>query len=156
MQLHDTLSETVCHRYRHIFRFDKLLFADPGPPPCISCKTENEARAAQNLRPREAGWLRLNVLLYGEHNSAEEEVGELITHDIEEKLGLLLVVDTSMSVPAVRKLVKDFAKSTSPSGITAWLKDDPPKSTCINLYNVVVVGYCQAFARDINTSSSPQ
>jgi NAD-dependent histone deacetylase SIR2 len=71
-------------------------------------------------RSRKTGYLRASVVLYGEEHPQGELIGSAVERDLkgtgkkeekEGKVDLLLVAGTSLSIPGVKRIVKEMARA---------------------------------------------
>ena len=151
IQLHGGLGRMECHSCHTVSRLDASLFVGSVPPPCKNCQMKNEQRANEGKRQRGIGRLRPKILLYEEHNPAEKEVGTCIAENLKTRPDLMLVVGTSLRVPAVRQIVQDFEKSlVSDSGILVWLNTEGPRKSLNVNWDLVVQQDCQMVAKELN------
>jgi NAD-dependent SIR2 family protein deacetylase len=94
----------------------------PLPPhllPCPTCDLASSIRSALSERTRKTGYLRASVVLYGEEHPQGESIGSAVERDLkgtgrkdekEGKVDLLLVAGTSLSIPGVKRIVKEMAR----------------------------------------------
>jgi NAD-dependent histone deacetylase SIR2 len=90
------------------------------PVACPECKKEASIRSALSERQRRVGTLRASVVLYGEEHPQGEAIGTVMERDLrgtgprgerEGRADLLIVAGTSLSIPGVKRIVKEMAKS---------------------------------------------
>lgn len=114
--LHGTLANLECSRCS----FSKpLRDAIPLPPellPCPSCEDAWEERVESSQRPRSIGFLRASVLLYGEEHRHGDSIGAVVERDLlgrlkDERMDLLVVAGTTLQIPGVKRMIKEFAKA---------------------------------------------
>jgi NAD-dependent histone deacetylase SIR2 len=60
--------------------------------------------------------LRPDIVLYGEHQNNGEDIADMVNHDLDTKPDMLIVMGTSLSVPALKCLVKHFANEVHKHG----------------------------------------
>lgn len=103
----------------------ELLASGPTSIPCFECKEADEIRSVASLRSRGIGRMRAGVVLYGEEHPRGEDIGRVVERDLkgsrakkgnggavesEGKADLLVVVGTSLVVPGMRTLVREFGR----------------------------------------------
>ncbi|CAG8543135.1 2684_t:CDS:2, partial [Dentiscutata heterogama] len=54
--------------------------------------------------------LKLTVILYGDSHPKGLEIGQISAHD-QDKANCLVIMGTSLRIPGVKALIKDFAKA---------------------------------------------
>ncbi|WVQ99874.1 hypothetical protein IAU59_007017 [Kwoniella sp. CBS 9459] len=126
--LHCTLCHTLVPLASHI----------PLPPdaiPCPTCQLDRTIRSALSERPRKSGQLRPSVVLYGEEHPQGELIGQAVERDLK-SVDALLVVGTSLSVPGVKRIVKEMSKvihsklakkrGKKVGGSVVYVNDEPP------------------------------
>jgi NAD-dependent histone deacetylase SIR2 len=68
------------------------------------------------LRKRPKGWLRPDIILYGEIQYNGDDLAEIICQDCRRKPDMLLVMGTSLKVDALRAVVKRFSQAVHAEG----------------------------------------
>lgn len=114
--LHGTLANLECTRCSYS---QPLRDAIPLPPemlPCPSCEDAWEERVESSQRPRSIGFLRASVLLYGEEHRHGDSIGAVVERDLlgrlkDERMDLLIVAGTTLQIPGVKRMIKEFAKA---------------------------------------------
>ena len=85
------------------------------PPLCPQCIALEETRQVIGKRSRGVGKLRPSVVLYNEDHKDGEEVGNIARRDLRGNgragADLLLVAGTSLRVPGVKRIVREFSKA---------------------------------------------
>jgi NAD-dependent SIR2 family protein deacetylase len=87
-------------------------------PECPECTEQGMIRQQSRKRRRVIGSLRPSIVLYGESHWDSEEISQIIFNDFSRKrrkvvysgIDLLLVAGTSLSIPGVKNIIKDFKK----------------------------------------------
>jgi NAD+-dependent protein deacetylase SIR2 len=151
VQLHGSLTKMVCQKCNIISDFEPARFNGSQAPLCDVC-TENDAvRAAAGKRIHGVGKLRPRILLYNEHNPDEETVGSIVTSDLKSCPDAVIVVGTSLSVPGVRRIVREMcdAVHNGPHGVAVWINPLPPPGgkDFAGCWDVVVKGASDEVAR---------
>ncbi|GHJ84322.1 hypothetical protein NliqN6_0724 [Naganishia liquefaciens] len=114
--LHGTLTSLECTRCSYS---EPLYSAIPLPGemlPCPSCEDEQDERIESSQRPRSIGFLRASVLLYGEEHRHGDSIGAVVERDLigrlkDERMDLLIVAGTTLQIPGVKRMIKEFAKA---------------------------------------------
>lgn len=114
--LHGTLASLECTRCSYS---EPLISAIPLPGemlPCPSCEDEQDERIESSQRPRSIGFLRASVLLYGEEHRHGDSIGAVVERDLigrlkDERMDLLIVAGTTLQIPGVKRMIKEFAKA---------------------------------------------
>lgn len=83
---------------------------------CPTCEARALARELNGRRRTAVGWMRPNVVLYGEPHPEAEEIGSRISKDLKKRPDCLVVIGTSLAVTGIKTLVKDFAKEVKENG----------------------------------------
>ncbi|CAG8840942.1 12729_t:CDS:1, partial [Racocetra persica] len=66
------------------------------------------ARIEQGRRPHTIGHLKLTVILYGDSHPKGLEIRQIAEHD-QYKVDCLVIMGTSLRIPGVKALIKEFA-----------------------------------------------
>lgn len=98
---------------------------------------------------RATGGLKPRIVLYNERGPDADAIGKVSEADVRRVPDVVMVVGTSLTNPGVRRLVKKLFRATRSKqhGPTAWLNVDPPPQETNNLWNLVIRGRCDDFAR---------
>ncbi|WWC63166.1 uncharacterized protein I303_105766 [Kwoniella dejecticola CBS 10117] len=107
--LHGLLTHLRCTLCHTKVPMSDYLPLPPHPVPCPSCKFHAELRDALYERRRSSGMLRADVVLYGEEHPQGEVIGQQVEKDLK-VVDCLLVVGTTLSVPGVKRIVKEMSK----------------------------------------------
>jgi NAD-dependent SIR2 family protein deacetylase len=118
--LHGQLSTLHCPLCLTSVPLADHLPLPPHPLPCPTCDLSSSIRSALSERSRKTGYLRASVVLYGEEHPQGELIGSAVERDLkgsgkkgekEGKVDLLLVAGTSLSIPGVKRIVKEMARA---------------------------------------------
>lgn len=118
--LHGLLSTLHCTLCRASVPITKHLPLPGEPIACPDCDFHSTLRSALSERARKVGTLRASVVLYGEEHPEGDLIGSVMERDLrgtgrrgerEGRADLLLVAGTSLSIPGVKRIVKEMAKS---------------------------------------------
>ena len=131
IQLHGGLEKMVCTKCGQLEPFDGDRFTSHEAPLCNTCLTQEELRMKfANKRRQGVGRIRPRIVLYNESNPDEEAIGNVSMADLRNRPDAVLVVGTSLKIPGVRRLVKEFCQVTRGrrDGFTAWINLDAEPS----------------------------
>ncbi|KAJ9112364.1 hypothetical protein QFC19_000784 [Naganishia cerealis] len=114
--LHGTLANLECTRCSHSQPLRDSLPLPLELMPCPSCEDAWDERVESSQRPRSIGFLRASVLLYGEEHKHGESIGAVVERDLlgrlkDERMDLLIVAGTTLQIPGVKRMIKEFAKA---------------------------------------------
>ena len=139
--LHGQLSDLHCP-----LCLTSVPLADHLPLPshtlsCPTCDLSSSIRSALSERQRKTGHLRASVVLYGEEHPQGELIGKAVERDLrgtgrigekEGKVDLLLVAGTSLSIPGVKRIVKEMARSLHSSSSKSGARTGGPRVILVN------------------------
>ncbi|CAG8610602.1 2374_t:CDS:10 [Ambispora leptoticha] len=112
IQLHGSMEELKCNSCNESFEFEVYhceIFKQGESPECPACEERESERQRQGKRKHTIGRLKPNILLYGDSHPQGEQIGEIAARD-EEKSDCLIIMGTSLRIPGVKRLIKQFAK----------------------------------------------
>ncbi|GAA5934085.1 uncharacterized protein JCM15063_000550 [Sporobolomyces koalae] len=113
-----TLSCPLCHTTYPLNPFLPSLSLGQ-PPQCPHCQLVHEERTELGRRSRGVGYLKPDVVLYGEPHKDGDRIGHITGKDLMgARPDLLIVVGTTLKVPGTKKLVKELAKVIKPPPTT--------------------------------------
>lgn len=152
IQLHGGLEKMMCQKCRHISDFEAHLFDGANPPLCPECAAEDALRTTHaGKRSHGVGRLRPRIVLYNEHNPDDEAIGAVTTADFRTRPDAVIVVGTSMKIPAVRRIVHEMCQIVRHrrEGTTVWINRDPvpPGKDLENCWDLIVRGESDEVAR---------
>lgn len=156
IQLHGGLEKMMCQKCRHVSDFQAQLFQGPTPPSCPECVARDTLRTDHaGKRSHGIGKLRPRIVLYNEHNPDEDAIGAVTTADFRKRPDAVIVVGTSLKIPAVRRIVKEMCGIVRGrrSGVTMWINrdQDPPSGADLeDAWDLIVKGDADEVARLAN------
>jgi NAD-dependent SIR2 family protein deacetylase len=114
--LHGTLASLECSRCSYSEPLHSALPLPGEMLPCPSCEGEQDERIESSQRPRSIGFLRASVLLYGEEHRHGDSIGAVVERDLigrlkDDRMDLLIVAGTTLQIPGVKRMIKEFAKA---------------------------------------------
>lgn len=115
VQLHGDLNYLVCSNCNSLFNWNddyRQVLSDGEFPDCHKCLESYNTKIANGKRSSSlnVGFLRPNIVLYGENHPNCENLSKGLLMDIRLKPDCLIIFGTSLKVHGVRKLVKTLAK----------------------------------------------
>lgn len=85
-------------------------------PTCPDCADTIAARVALGKRKTRPGYLRPDIVLYGEEHPRSELISTITEYDISQGPDLLLILGTSLKVHGFKVIAKEFAKAVHYGG----------------------------------------
>ncbi|CAG8791164.1 34489_t:CDS:10, partial [Gigaspora margarita] len=79
-------------------------------PNCSECEEKENTRIEQGRRPHTIGQLKLTIILYGDSHPKGLEICQIAIHN-KKKADCLIIMGTSLRIPGVKALIKNFAKA---------------------------------------------
>ncbi|SCU81765.1 LADA_0C00958g1_1 [Lachancea dasiensis] len=154
IQLHGSIKHMACNKCSKIYHFDPLIFKCQDDrtdvelvPSCPQCTEFEAVRAVAGMRSQGIGKLRPRVVLYNEIHPEGESIGSVVLKDLKGKPDCLIIVGTTLKIPGVRTMCKQFARKVHDSrGIVIWINNEPPAKTLeefVECIDLVVIGDCQ-------------
>lgn len=117
-------------------------FRNGNPPICPQCELYDMERIRLGKRQLAMGTLRPNIVLYNEEHPEGETIGKLQTLDLKKKPDLLIVMGTSLKIPALKKFIKQAAKliHTTRSGKVVFINKTAPTKEWAKVFDYEVLG----------------
>ena len=169
VQLHGSINHMSCFKCHKVFDFDPNIFGtsedlieyneETGEiletqendhkivPLCPNCKELEELRVIAGKRSQGIGKLRPRVILYNEFHPDGEQIGDIVSQDISSSPDCLIIAGTTLKIPGVRRMCKEFAKKIhSKNGIVLWINNEVPSKAIqdfLEFIDLIVVGDCQ-------------
>lgn len=121
VQLHGDLNTLSCTSCFHVFswnRFWSRSFRRGELPTCPSCEEKNHKRSIEGKRNTQCtGYLRPNIVLYGENHPSCEFIAQGLSLDIlRGRPDFFIIMGTSLKVDGVRRVVKQISKQVHERG----------------------------------------
>ncbi|CAG8654247.1 1335_t:CDS:2, partial [Cetraspora pellucida] len=113
VQLHGTLAKLRCNVCTNIYDFTLQycdIFKQGKAPKCTKCEERENTWEKEGKRPHTIGQLKPTVILYGDSHPKGQEICQIATHD-QNKADCLIIIGTSLRIPGVKALIKDFARA---------------------------------------------
>lgn len=160
IQLHGSVNHVECNMCSKIDELDPTIFKCNSEdttsktqivPICPQCEEYESVRMVAGLRSKGAGKLRPRVVLYNETHPEGDLIGEITSHDIKKKPDCLIVVGTSLQIPGVKQLCKQFVQTVrAQKGIVLYLNKELPSQRVLDTLgsvDLIVHGDCQDLSK---------
>lgn len=159
--LHGTLDFLVCTLCQYKTEFTTSLtkiFEDGIAPKCPTCTSTNEKRNLMGRRSVSSGFLRPNIVLYNEAHFDGEFISECVAKDCLKNPSLIVVVGTSLKIPGLLKLLKDFIKRSKlmcAENLALYINKTPLRSLSLRkLFDYELIGNSDDWCNFIDTSKT--
>ncbi|KAJ2962539.1 hypothetical protein NQZ79_g2295 [Umbelopsis isabellina] len=113
VQLHGSMNKVKCTVCTASYGFStdhQQQFRDGNPPPCPKCQDLFDERQRLGKRSLATGTLRPDIVLYNEDHPLGESIGEMQFTDLKKRPDLMIVMGTSLKIPALKKFIKQAAR----------------------------------------------
>ncbi|KAI9317757.1 DHS-like NAD/FAD-binding domain-containing protein [Dichotomocladium elegans] len=152
VQLHGTLGHVKCMLCAASFQFTREFqnkFREGEAPSCPSCVATGEQRMLLGKRPLAVGVLRPDIVLYNEDHPDGDSIGLQQSNDIKRNPDLLIVLGTSLRIPALKKFIKLAARTVRAHrhGITVLVNKTAPTKEWDTVFDYQVVGDADVWVR---------
>jgi NAD-dependent SIR2 family protein deacetylase len=158
LTLRGCLDTMRCYIYsQHTFQITPESFQDRIHAPCPMCEENEKIREANKRhaglgkRLRSVGFLRPNVLLYGEENPDEAQIVDTFNKDLHHPIDAVIIVGTRLYIRSLRQYVEDIyeaAKSDDREITVVWVNKERPTlgQRFQSLLTHEFIGDCDDFA----------
>ncbi|QLQ82300.1 hypothetical protein HG537_0H00610 [Torulaspora globosa] len=165
IQLHGSINHMECNKCSLVVELDPAVFKcdegnDSGAslvPNCAQCEEYDAVRMAAGVRTHGVGKLRPRVVLYNEIHPEGDEIGKITTFDLRRKPDCLVIAGTSLQIPGVKAICKQFGQKVKASrGIVLYLNQEYPNRATmesIGCVDLIVLGDCQNVPRLLSQDS---
>ncbi|EIW67352.1 hypothetical protein TREMEDRAFT_40493 [Tremella mesenterica DSM 1558] len=164
--LHGQLDHLNCPLCSSSFPLISFLPLPSEAMSCPTCSIASTIRTALAERQRRIGHLRPSVVLYGEEHPEGEAIGAVVERDLrgtgsvkngqrEGKVDFLLVTGTSLTIPGVKRIVKEMARSLRQGNKrgkgkgkdikTVFVNAEPAKGDWEGVFDIWIQGDIQEF-----------
>ncbi|KAI8979969.1 DHS-like NAD/FAD-binding domain-containing protein [Pilobolus umbonatus] len=145
VRLHGSMDKVKCTLCAASYEFTSdhaEQFRDGSPPICPQCEHHDNERVRLGKRQLTMGTLRPGIVLYNEVHPEGEIIGELQTKDLKRKPDLLIVMGTSLKIPALNKFIKQAAKlvHSTKYGKVIFVNKTAPSKDWYKTFDYVVLG----------------
>ncbi|KAI8370367.1 DHS-like NAD/FAD-binding domain-containing protein [Radiomyces spectabilis] len=113
IQLHGSMNKVKCTLCPATYKFTTRMenqFRRGVAPPCPQCTIVDCERIRQGKRSLATGTLRPDVVLYNEEHPNGDIIGQMQTSDLKKKPDLMIVMGTSLKIPALKKFIKQASR----------------------------------------------
>jgi NAD-dependent histone deacetylase SIR2 len=145
VRLHGAMDRVKCTLCTASYDFTtehENQFRNGNPPICPQCELYDMERIRLGKRQLAMGTLRPNIVLYNEDHPDGETIGKLQTTDLRRKPDLLIVMGTSLKIPALKKFIKQAAKliHSTRSGKVVFINRTAPTKEWDKVFDYEVLG----------------
>lgn len=152
VQLHGDLHKLSCtHCFKNYeWTPEKRLMLQQGDnPECENCYLKYQERLYSGKRlTGNIGFLRPDIVLYGENHPQSEILAKGLNIDMSMKCDLLLIMGTSLKVDGVKKLVRSLSKSIHDrDGKVIFVNKTPLSKQWASMVDYEVLCDCDEFVR---------
>lgn len=121
VQLHGDLNTLACTKCFHVFPWNRFWcrsFRRGELPTCPTCEEKNWKRFQEGKRQIDnTGFLRPNIVLYGENHPSSEFIAQGLSLDIlKGKPDFFIIMGTSLKVDGVKRVVRQIARQVHERG----------------------------------------
>ena len=145
IQLHGTMKEVKCTlcaaQYEFSDRYEKM-FRQGEAPVCPQCELNDAERTRLGKRQLAMGTLRPAIVLYNEEHPHGDTIGQLQVSDLKKKPDLMIVMGTSLKIPALKKFIKQAARiiHSKPGGCVVFVNKTSPTKEWEKVFDYEVLG----------------
>lgn len=158
--VHGSLRQLRCSLCQNISNFTDIVsknFEAGEKLDCPKCKkpkfAEIRGRSSRRFKEnRSIGFLRPNVVLYGEDTTDGDLISAFAKEDIKKDIGMVLVVGTSLKVTGLTKLLNDIKASFQEGEskgkrkvIFIYLNKECANSAWKNIFDYQLLGDCDSW-----------
>ncbi|ANZ77711.1 BA75_04864T0 [Komagataella pastoris] len=145
IQLHGNIKQVSCTKCHINYPLEANFSAKMSCPECIELDNVRELVGKRTLGH---GILKPKIILYNEHHPDGEAIGTISEMDLKSRPDCLIVAGTSLKIPGVKRMVKEFAKAVKGcKGCVIWLNKEPPPTSITNYIenmDLIVVADCDS------------
>ena len=151
VQLHGGLEKMICSKCSKTSDFDATLFDQDLPAECADCQALDHTRTeVAGKRSHGVGRLRPRMTLYNETGPDDDAIGAVSSSDLKTRPDCVLVVGTTLSVPGVRRIVRQLCAIVRDrkDGLSVWvnLEQEPAGKDLENAWDLIVTGKADELA----------
>lgn len=155
IQLHGTMKEVKCSLCSTTYEFTdeyETMFRNGEAPVCPRCEDLDAERTRLGKRQLAMGLLRPAIVLYNEAHPQGETIGQVQVNDIKKKPDLMIVMGTSLKIPALKKFIKEAARSihSKPGGCVVFVNKTSPTKEWDKVFDYEVLGDSDEWVKIIN------
>lgn len=161
VRLHGSINHMSCTKCSKIYDLDPTIFkCDESQtdghiiPLCPQCQEFEAVRSIAGIRSQGVGKLRPRIVLYNEYHPEGDRIGDIATRDLKSRPDCLVIVGTSLKIPGVRTMCRDFARKVhSSKGVVLWINSEFPSQSIrdfVEFIDLIIVGDCQNVPEIVN------
>lgn len=162
IQLHGSIQHVECNKCCNVIELNPSAFkchehdqeSSQVVPTCQQCEEYESVRTVAGLRLKGVGKLRPRIVLYNEIHPEGDIIGEITSSDLKKKPDCLIIAGTSLQIPGVKAICKQFAqKVRSSKGVVLYLNREMPSQSVIDnigCIDLVLLGDCQHLPEILN------
>ncbi|CAO3616548.1 unnamed protein product [Mucor fragilis] len=145
IQLHGTMKQVRCTLCSTTYDFTddyESQFRAGDAPTCPQCEDMDAERTRLGKRQLAMGTLRPAIVLYNEEHPHGESIGQLQVNDLKKKPDLMIVMGTSLKIPALKKFIKQAARiiHSKPGGCVVFVNRTSPTKEWEKVFDYEVLG----------------
>ncbi|KAI7869693.1 DHS-like NAD/FAD-binding domain-containing protein [Spinellus fusiger] len=145
VQLHGSMANVKCTLCCSLYDFSteyERQFREGSPPPCPKCEFTDSERTRLGKRTLATGTLRPDIVLYNEEHPNGEVIGQLQANDLKKKPDLMIVMGTSLKIPALKKFIKQAARMvhSTRTGRVIFVNKTPATKEWDPVFDYEVIG----------------
>ncbi|KAF1802927.1 DHS-like NAD/FAD-binding domain-containing protein [Mucor lusitanicus] len=145
IQLHGTMKQVRCTLCSATYDFTddyESQFRAGDAPACPQCEDMDAERTRLGKRQLAMGTLRPAIVLYNEEHPHGESIGQLQVNDLKKKPDLMIVMGTSLKIPALKKFIKQAARiiHSKPGGCVVFVNRTSPTKEWEKVFDYEVLG----------------
>ncbi|KAI8393330.1 DHS-like NAD/FAD-binding domain-containing protein [Radiomyces spectabilis] len=152
VQLHGSMNKVKCTLCAASYDFStdhENLFREGNAPPCPKCEEMDNERTRLGKRSLATGTLRPDIVLYNEDHPHGETIGQLQASDLKKRPDLMIVMGTSLKIPALKKFIKQAARiiHSTKTGRVIFVNRTPPTKEWEKVFDYEVQGDTDEWVR---------
>ncbi|KAI9028194.1 DHS-like NAD/FAD-binding domain-containing protein [Phycomyces nitens] len=145
VQLHGSMAKVKCTLCSSSYNFSsdyEQQFREGSPPPCPKCEYADSERVRLGKRTLATGTLRPDIVLYNEEHPNGETIGRLQASDLKKKPDFMIVMGTSLKIPALKKFIKQAARMvhSTRTGRVVFVNKTPATKEWDSVFDYEVIG----------------
>jgi NAD-dependent histone deacetylase SIR2 len=153
VRLHGAMDRVKCTLCSASYEFSEDYedqFRNGNPPTCPQCQVHDHERIRLGKRQLAMGTLRPNIVLYNEEHPEGDLIGKLQTTDLRKKPDLMIVMGTSLRIPALNRFIKQAAKLIhARHGQVVFVNRTAPTKEWCKIFDYEVLGDTDEWAHKI-------
>lgn len=144
VRLHGAMDRVKCTLCAASYDFSvdyENQFRNGNPPTCPQCQIHGHERVRLGKRQLTMGTLRPSIVLYNEEHPEGDLIGKLQMTDLRKKPDLMIVMGTSLKIPALKRFIKQAAKLIhNKQGQVVFINRTAPTKEWHKIFDYEVLG----------------